>query len=133
MSISNKKNDDNNYQGFLIYKLTSPRKKVYIGATTNLRKRLQAYRYNNGSINNQKSISKQLKEENIDKWEISILYRHPANQKINIKLLNSLEQDYIYDEYLKNEDNLLNIVIRGTDWACRGGKSYKKVSGQEEG
>jgi group I intron endonuclease len=112
VSIKNKNKKD--YYGFLIYKLTNPKGQIYIGATTNLKERMKYYRTTQ-SCKNQTNLKKSLLKWGIDNHKLEIIYRHPANEPLNTTTLNILEQKYIWKEYITNQPNLLNIVVKGAE------------------
>lgn len=117
--INYKNKELKKYQGFLIYKITNPNGLVYIGATTNLKKRLYTYQKNIKAILKQVNLYKSIKKWGSENHKVSILYRHPANEPLSIELMNILEQKYIFNEYINNRQNLLNIIIKGVSKSWR--------------
>jgi predicted GIY-YIG superfamily endonuclease len=113
INFKNKQKKD--YYGFLIYKLTNPKGEVYIGATTNLKKRMTLYRTSISSAKNQRDLYKSIMTWGIENHKLDILFRQSANEQLNLTKINNIEQDYIYREYIKNKEKLLNIVVRGVD------------------
>lgn len=113
--ISDKNNNKKQYKNFIIYKLTNPDGYIYIGATSNLEKRLLVYEKSLMSAQNQTNLYWSIKKYGFNNHKVEVLYRKEFNERLNLNIINDLEQEYIYKEWINNGDKLLNIVVRGAE------------------
>jgi len=92
-----------------IYKIESPTGKIYIGKTTNIKSRINCYRYLN--CKSQKIIYNSLLKYGFDSHKFEILYE--GNNKLSE--INKLEIYYIglFNSFSQNNNNGMNLTLGG--------------------
>jgi group I intron endonuclease len=102
------------YKG-IIYKLTSPSKKCYIGQTINLKKRMSEYKTFH-HCENQKKFFKALKKYGFENFTLEILEEISVDTQSELKeKLNCLEV-YFIEKY--------NSTVIGYN-ICKGGNQHR--------
>lgn len=101
----------------VIYKITNPKGKVYIGQTWNFEKRIQQYKWIN-QIKKQTYISRSLVKYGFEKHKIEIIKYF--DDKINQDLLDNAERFYIF-MYKSIGSKMMNLTNGG-----KGGKGTKR-------
>jgi predicted GIY-YIG superfamily endonuclease len=113
MSLSYKSKSKKNYEGFIIYKIENPDKQVYIGATTNLERRLKTYNGDTRVFKNQTGLLESITKWTFIKHKITILKTFVG--PFSIQDINREEMAIIELYYHKDKTKLLNKVVKGID------------------
>lgn len=101
----------------VIYKITNPKGKVYIGQTWNFEKRIQQYKWI-GQINNQTYILRSLLKYGFKNHKVEII-KH-FDPKVNQEQLDNAERFYIFS-YKSIGYRMMNLTNGG-----KGGKGTKR-------
>jgi group I intron endonuclease len=105
------KKTQKNYQRYYIYKITNPNGSTYIGATTDIEKRVKVYESDPRVYKNQTNLSKSIEKYGWSKHQLIILKTFEGNFSINE--LTDIEQNYILKEYMLDKKKNLNTIIKG--------------------
>lgn len=111
--ITNKSIRLKNTHDYIIYKITNHLGDVYIGATTNIEHRLKTYREHPCVFKNQKLLYQSIIKYEWHTHQVSILKKYTSDNSLIIDEVSRIEQEYIFREYTKNPDKILNIAIDG--------------------
>lgn len=111
--INLKSKNKKNPEIFYIYLIENPNGWVYVGATTNIQKRIENYSKHPKVFKNQTNLFNSITKHGWDKHHFRILYTWEGD--FNIDKIVNIEQDFIVK--IKNEysGKILNGVIRGEE------------------
>lgn len=111
--ITYKSKSKKNYEGYIIYKLENPVGEIYIGATTNLSRRLEVYNGDTRVFKNQTGLVESIKKWTFIKHKVNILKTFYG--PFSIADINREEMAIIEEYYYKDKTKLLNKVVKGID------------------
>jgi len=91
----------------IIYKITSPSGRIYMGKTTNVNSRITSYRNNNN--NGQPLISRSIKKYGWENHLFEIIHHAPENE-LNILEINCIQE---YNSFHHDNPNGMNLTHGG--------------------